>query len=370
MSGDGRPTKARIFKLKSAPQRKAETPPPVTTEGDPIYVQFNPTSLRIQRNNDTSGGATTRAQRRQQPNEGHATLSLDLEFDTAEGGPRGQPQDVRELTGRLRQFAEPPTGNPKGPTPRLRFEWGAFHFDGIVTSLAEEIDYFSPEGMPLRAKVSLSITGQDLAFEANKKGPGARADGATSSSGAGPGSLPSRRPNVAPSAQDGESLQQALSRLDLDPAAWRSAMAGLESPLDLAAGTALQVDTTATASAGIGSAAGFAAGASASAGFDARLGAAAGATGSVSASASAQAGAGFALSAVGGVAATVRGVAAADAEAGVAQARGSFAVPGPSLPAGVLSTRAGASASAHVDARAGTYGRGVPLKPPPRRRAP
>jgi hypothetical protein len=370
MSGEGRPTKARIFKLKATPQRKADTPPTVATEGDPIYVQFNPTSLRIQRNNDTSGGATTRAQRRQQPNEGHATLTMDLEFDTAEGGPRGEPQDVRELTGRIRQFVEPPPGKPKESTPRLRFEWGAFHFDGIVTSLTEEIDYFSAEGMPLRAKVSLSITGQDPAIEANRTGPGARADAAGGGADSGPGSPPSPTPDIAPSAQDGESLQQALSRLGLDPTAWRSAMAGLESPLNLAAGARLQVDTSASASAGIASSTGFGAGVSAGVGFDARLGAAASATATVSAGSSAQAEAGFALAAAGGVAATLRGVAAAEASVGEAQARGGFDVPGPRLPPGVVSASAAVSADQAVDVRASGYGRGVPLKPPPRQRAP
>jgi hypothetical protein len=372
VTGDGRPSKARIFRLKDTPARQANQPPLVTTEGEPIHVQFNPTSMRIQRNNDTSGGATTRAQRRQQPNEGHATLSLDLEFDTAEGGPGGSPLDVRSLTGELRQFAEPPDGKAKKAPPRMRFEWGTFHFDGIVSSLTEEIDYFSPDGMPLRAKVSLSITGQDAKFEANQTGQGARRDGSQGSGGAGPGGQPTTNPDRAAAAQDGESVQQALSRLGLDPAAWRSAMAGLDSPLGLTAGAQLAVDASASVSAGLGATAGFGAGAALSAGagvsasaqLDARVAAAATATGSVSVSA--QADAGFALSAAGGVAATARGIAVAEAQAGVATARASFAVPAPATPPGVLSAHASASASAEVDldVRASTYARGVPLKPP------
>lgn len=384
MSGDAHPTKAKIFRLKSPATQKSDAPPPVETDGEAIHVQFNPTSLRIQRTNDSSGGATTRAQRRQRANEGHATLSLDLEFDTAEGGPGGQQLDVRTLTQQVRQFAEPPSGGKAtAAPPRMRFEWGTFRFDGIVSSLTEEIDYFAPDGMPLRAKVSLSITGQDPAFEANQSGAGARTD-RSDSSGAGPGSTPSSTPDRATSAQDGESVQQALSRLGLDPAAWRSAMAGLDSPLGLAAGAQVQVDGSASVSAGLGATAGFSAGVSAGASFpagvaaglqvgsgvDARVAAAAGATGSVAASAAAVAAAGFALSAAGGVSATTRGIAAARADAGVAVARASFAVPGPARAVGVLSAQAGAGAfaTAAVDARASTYGRGVPLKPPARLR--
>jgi hypothetical protein len=307
MSGEERPAKAKIFKLADTPAASAHQPPRVTVDGPAINVQFNPTSLRIERRNDTSGGATTRAQRRQQPNEGHATLSLDLEFDSAEGDADGRPLDVRTLTHQLRQFAEPPAGGGKKAPPRMRFVWGTFQFDGIVNSLTEEIDYFSPEGMPLRAKLSMSIAGQDLAFEANQRSPGSRTDESPGGGGSGPGSAPSRTPDVAAAAQDGESVQQALSRLGLDPSAWRAAMAGLESPLGLAAGAQLQVDATASLSAGLGAGVGLGVGLGVGAGvgatvgvgvgtaLEARVGAAATATTSVSFSAQAQAG--FALSA-------------------------------------------------------------------------
>ena len=177
-------------------------------------MQFNPTSLKLDRNNDTSGGATTRAQRRNQPNEGHATLTLELEYDTAEGGPDGQPLDVRTPTQEVRQFAEPPPDAPK-KAPPLRFLWGQFSFDGIVTRVGEEIDYFDSTGRALRAKVSLSITGQDPALESNAKGSAARTDRHTSQGDTGPGSTPAKNPDTALDAQDGESVQQAMSRAGL-----------------------------------------------------------------------------------------------------------------------------------------------------------
>lgn len=423
---DELPAKAVIYRLTIIKAGTAEQPPTVRTDGDAIPVQFNPASMKIERNNDTSGGATTRAQRRQMPNEGHALLTLELEYDTAEGGPDGQPLDVRMRTQDLRQFAEPPKNDPKKAPPPLRFIWGQFHFDGIVTRYSEDLDYFDGHGMALRAKVSLTITGQDPALASNAAGAGARTDeGSVPPGGAqnatGPGSPPARTPDTAADAQDGESVQQALTRLGLDPAAWRSAMSGLSSPLGLTAGVQLQVDASVTAGAGLGVTAGFSAGvtagasvglsAAASAGLSAAvtagisagtattagLGVSAGAVttaGTVGASATADAG--FALAAAGGIDAAAQGILAAQVDAGVAGARGSFAVPGSAAAAPDLSGGASAQASAtaslsrsagaqgaatagaggsagtvvrdraQVDVRAVTFGRGVPLKPPVR----
>ncbi len=413
-ASDERPAKAKLYKLTETPNGSADKPPRVSVSGAAIPVQFNPTSLKLDRTNDTSGGATTRAQRRNRPNEGHATLTLDLEFDTAEGGPDGRPLDVRAKTADVRQFAEPSKDNPKGAPPRIRFEWGTFRFDGIVTRLGEEIDYFSSDGLPLRAKLSLTITGQDALFESNATGPGSRTDqGSTAPGGApastGPNAGPARNPSQTVPAQDGESMQQLLSRLNADPAGWRSAMAGLSSPLGLQAGFAVQLGASAAVSGGIGVSAGFAAGldvsAGAGAGISAGFGVAAGggitagagvsagtgaaisagATAGVGVSAggtvgfAAEAEAGFALSAGGGVAAVVGRTLGRQAELAASRTRGTFEVPAVSAAAsGSATSAASASASADasasasasisfpvsaVDPRAVSYGYGVPLRP-------
>jgi hypothetical protein len=418
-ASDERPAKAKLYKLTETPNGSADRPPRVSVSGAAIPVQFNPTSLKLDRTNDTSGGATSRAQRRNRPNEGHATLTLDLEFDTAEGGPDGQPLDVRTKTADVRQFAEPSKDNPKGAPPRIRFEWGTFRFDGIVTRLGEEIGYFSSDGLPLRAKLSLTITGQDALFESNATGPGTRTDQGSSAPGGapastGPNAPPTRNPTQTVPAQDGESMQQLLSRLNADPTGWRSAMAGLSSPLGLQAGFAVQLGASASVGGGIGVSAGFAAGldvsAGAGAGVSAGIGVAAGggisagagasagigvaAGGGVSAGAGVSAGgtvgfaaeadAGFALSAGGGVAAVVGRTLGRQAELAASSARGTFEVPAVSASA---SASAGASVSASapvsaggstsasvtaaasafpvsaVDPRAVSYGYGVPLRP-------
>jgi hypothetical protein len=335
-----------------------------------------------------------RATRRNRPNEGHATLSVELEFDTAEGGPDGFPLDVRKLTQNVRQFIEPPKDAPKKAPPRIRFEWGAFRFDGIVTHLGEEIDYFDTHGTALRAKVTLSITGQDPAFEANVSGPGARDDKAATKPGAtqnstGPNAPPTSNPTQAVAAQGGESVQQLLSRQGADPATWRSAMAGLTSPLDLAAGTPVQLGPSATVDAGIGVTAGFSAGAGIGDVTSADSSTGASADGTVGFAA--EASVGFALSAGGGVAAAVGRTLSRAAEQAIANARGSFDVPGsaaagpeasggvspggvsgavsPGGPGGVVSPGGAGGAGGPqstapvVDPRAVSYGLGVPLRP-------
>lgn len=373
-----------------------------------LPVQFNPTSLKITRqNNADQGGATTRAQRRQTPSQQPATLSFDLEYDTAEGDDKGDPKDVRELTDAVRQFVEPPKDKPSGPAPRVRFVWGSFHFNGIVTQVTEDLDYFDTYGRPLRAKVSLTITEQNLKFEGKVEGAGARSNRSATPpgggpAGTGPGSGPTANPARAAVAQAGESVQQMLSRLDADPAAWRSAMTGLGSPLTLAAGAQVQLGAQVSAGGGIGISAGFAAGAEvsataslsgalgiagsagfgasagvgvsggvgASAGFGTSVGlgvsAGLGAGGSVGLSAGASAGftagasavvsgevaAGFALAEAGGVAASLNLVVTAQADAAVGQARASFGVP-------QATTRPPAPV---VDPRAGSYGRSIPLR--------
>ena len=382
--------KAILQRLKEIPGGGADQPPRVVPDeqGD-FPVQFNPTSLKITRqNNIDQGGATTSTQRRQTPSQQPATLSFDLEYDTAEGDEKGDPKDVRELTEAVRQFVEPPEDQPSDPPPRVRFIWGAFAFTGIVNQLTEDLDYFAADGTPLRAKMSLTITEQNLKFEAEAQGAGARSSSDATPpgggpAGTGPGSAPTANPVLAAVAQAGESLQQLLSRLDADPATWRAAMAGLDSPLSLQAGAQIQLGAKISAGGGIGISAGFAAEAqvggtaslagalgfagSAGLGVSAGLGlpAGLGAGGSVGLSAASSVGfaagasavvpqevaAGFALAEGGGVAASLNVVVAAQADAAVSQVRASFEVP-----------RATRLPTIIVDPRTQSYGRSIPLR--------
>jgi Contractile injection system tube protein len=382
-------------------------------------VQFNPTSLKIsQQNNVDAGGATTMTQRRQNPSSQSSTLSFDLEFDTAEEIGDGGPVDVRTKTMIIRQFTEPAGNKGKDPPPLLKFIWGTFTFVGIVTQLTEDIDLFSPEGRPIRAKVSVTVKEVRLDIEAKTAGAGARTGesatppGEPNPASGAPGTPPAPNPDTAALAQLGESLQQLLARLNADPATWRAAMAGLDSPLALAAGAQVQLSAGASAGLGLAGTAGFAAGlavggtaslagalgVSGGIGIGGGIGvsgeigvgggvaggggfgvsAGAGVTGGLVAAEGVSAGgglavggvaaAGFALAEGGGVVASAHIVATAEAEASVQVARASFEVPvvsagaSASVSAGVSSRAAVGVRVPPVDPRTQTYGQGIPLR--------
>lgn len=373
-------TLVRLLKTPGKGKNARDTVAP-DPKFEPFKVQFNPTSLKISRqNNVDKGGSTTRTQARQNPSTQSATLSFDLEYDTAEGDGAGAAADVRTRTQQIRQFVEPNDDRPGDPPPPVRFIWGTFHFSGIVSQVTEDLDYFSPHGMPLRAKLSVVITEQDPKWEANVTGPGtltAKAATRPGEAGAksGLGAAPPSKPDSTAAAQAGESLQQMLARLGADPATWRAAMAGLGSPLSLAAGAQVQLSAGISASAGIGMSAGFAAGAQlggvaslgAALGVSgvANLGAGAGvsAVGGLSAGAgfsvSAEMTAGFALAAGGGVSASLNTVLSARAAAETSAARGAFEVPAASARAAL------SSAPAPVDPRTQTFGMSIPLRARP-----
>ncbi|MFF0014115.1 hypothetical protein [Streptomyces sp. NPDC005374] len=367
---------ATIQQLKKAHGAKGSDPPGYTPDGDAVEVQFNPTSLRLQYQNTRDiGGKTVKTVARQYFSVTPAVLSFDLEYDSAEevdagsGAGTNQPFDVRRLTAAVRHFARPGATGLKAP-PVLRFSWGQFAFDGIVTQITEELDYFAPDGTPLRAKLSISVTEQDPAYEGNIIGPGGRDDKAASvpgnqqpsqvsdDTGTAPGHRGTTKPEKVETAQDGESAQQLAARIGGDPAAWRSLMNGLQSPLGLPAGAPVQVGPELTTDAGVGRAAGYAAGVGSSVteALAQALGLAApvpsgpapaGAPGALEA-------AGFALSQAGGIARAVRTVTAEATGQASAAARAAFAAP-------AQATVSTVDADA-VDPRSLTYGRAIPLR--------
>lgn len=369
-------TYATLSPLKEAKGSTKDEPLYEPEPGKSFPVQFNPTSLKLSRsNNIDKGGSTTNTQKRQMPSVQPATLAFDLEFDTAEGGDDGQPQDVRERTMDVRQFTEPVKGEGGKPPPRVRFQWGKFIFDGIVTQLTEDLDYFSPDGMALRAKLSITITEQNPSWESNVVGAGARTPPAGQSAGtarptaaggptaqpavpgAGPGASPTPNPLSTALAKAGESVQQLLSRLDADPATWRTAMGGLGSPLALQAGAQVQLGASASVSAGLGAGGGFTASAGVNDQVQLRAALGMGGLASSGGGVSGGADAGFVLAEAGGLGRASAGVRAQASASAQADARAAFAVP--QLNAGV---HAEAHAEVTVDPRSLAYGHGVPLR--------
>ncbi|MEA2195587.1 MAG: hypothetical protein QOG42_2021, partial [Solirubrobacteraceae bacterium] len=254
------------------------------TEGTALAVQFNPSSLRIQLTNHTQGPRDPTGPA-EQTTGGTATLTLDLHFDSADEGTTDSPVNVRKRTSQVAQYLTPQKGNKEAP-PRVRFQWGEVIFEGVMTSMSEDLDLFAESGVPLHAKVSITIEGQDPSFESGATGPasatgagatppgggafgagggvglgmsagfgaaiGGRVDlpqlsiGGGISGGLGGGLSIGLSASVSGGfgtpgvgvALDGESPSAFAARMGLDPAAWRALAApGGVGGLSLAAGT-------------------------------------------------------------------------------------------------------------------------------------
>ncbi len=156
--------------------------------GTPFPVHFNPTSLvySIENSSAKQSGAPKTTQFGAQFS---AKLTMDLQFDSTDSG-----SDVRDYTNKVAYLMQPQgsasanTLNnppaaansdgeartaPANAPPIVIFQWGTYQFQGIIDSFKETIDFFSAEGVPLRAMVSLGMSRQDLVLEkgADVSGP-------------------------------------------------------------------------------------------------------------------------------------------------------------------------------------------------------
>ena len=129
-----------------------------------IPVHFNPESLDITYTNTVQKG--NRNQPAQVVNETTAKLSMELIYDTSLKG-----TDVRADTHKIASMMD-----PAQQTPRRRsadgvkvpaiviFRWGTILFEGYIDSYKERVEFFSSEGVPLRAVVTISLTQQQRSF--------------------------------------------------------------------------------------------------------------------------------------------------------------------------------------------------------------
>ncbi|MCE2909228.1 MAG: LysM peptidoglycan-binding domain-containing protein [Betaproteobacteria bacterium] len=188
-------TKARLVELD---ERQQEV-------GQPVTVQFNPDSLKlsfanqIQNSNPASGGGgeaggsasggdqASGTSGRQFVGAGTTKLTVQLWFDANGGGDGERVDDVRKLTQKVIYFIRPkelPSDRTKFVPPGVRFAWGSFTFDGLVDSIEETIEFFSPEGKPLRASIALGLSQQTILL--NQLGDGARPPGTPRGPGVNP----------------------------------------------------------------------------------------------------------------------------------------------------------------------------------------
>lgn len=256
------------------------------TDGDgaaqTVPVDFNPASLdhTITLNTQGEGG-----QAQQAAGVASAKLNLELLFDTTDSG-----EDVRTKTNRVEAMLRPQAGTagadaPRQAPPMVTFEWGAFKFAGVVDSLRQTMDFFAPNGLPLRAAVTLSMSQPNYQFDQR---------GATGSQGNVDQSL------ILP---DGDPSELAAAAGDPSAARGIASANGLES-LRGSAGVAVAIGGGVS----IGAAAGFSAGAGANAGLGVDFGFGGAASAGVS----------------GGVGAGFSGGFGAGASAGVSASAGAF----------------------------------------------
>ena len=124
-------------------------------KGKEIVVHFNPVSLQYTVTNTLDKGQGNNT--KQYVSQSTGKLTMDLIFDTTHNG-----EDIRIHTDRVARFMEPDEN--KIP-PIVLFTWGAYQFQGMAESYKETIDFFAPNGVPLRASVNLTLSRQDKVFE-------------------------------------------------------------------------------------------------------------------------------------------------------------------------------------------------------------
>jgi hypothetical protein len=202
--------------------------------GKSVSVQFNPESMKVSFANQIvqpqGGDQAAGNAGRQFVGAGTTKLAMTLWFDVT-AMTDAPLDDVRRLTADVVHFITPKpstSDSSKLAPPGLRFSWGSFLFDGMVESLEETLEFFSPEGKPLRAQVALTVSQQKI-FVASFQGEG-RAG---------------RRPGQHPftPARAGDSVA-GLAAAHGKGADWQGIAAanGIEDPLRLAPGALIDLN--------------------------------------------------------------------------------------------------------------------------------
>src|SRR5262249_33959435 len=89
---------------------------------------------------------------------GTTEVNLELLFDVTLGGSDLEASDVRALTGPLWELAENPHEQDGTQPPVVRFIWGKqWNIAGVITAIAQRLEYFAEDGTPRRSWVSLRM---------------------------------------------------------------------------------------------------------------------------------------------------------------------------------------------------------------------
>ncbi|MCB8983624.1 MAG: LysM peptidoglycan-binding domain-containing protein [Ardenticatenaceae bacterium] len=188
-----------------------------------VEVHFNPQTLKLKFANQNTGGDQPNGASAQNVGNLTSDLTVELLFDTTETG-----SDVRELTKKVAYFIMPKEEGNRTP-PRTRFQWGSLVFEGIADALEETLDYFSAEGVPMRATLSLTLKSDNIVFLIDKlKGNGRSPSAPTPGTGI---------TTPLQSARPGDSITSLAGRAGLS-ANWKAIAAAnnIDDPLRLQAG--------------------------------------------------------------------------------------------------------------------------------------
>ncbi|MDX6527770.1 MAG: hypothetical protein QOH41_60 [Blastocatellia bacterium] len=236
-----------------------------------VTAQFNPETLRITYGaqvaltQSKTASPTAASGQGDQPGStphqrtgpGSKRLSVQLWFDVTAVLPQDAENvsDVRELTERVAYFInekKPPSGNgPAEAPPLVRFQWGTLNFTGVMDSLDESLEFFSTEGVPLRASMNIGISQGEVLSPPERSG-GSTA-GLNLSAGIGIGVSASLGAGTQPLAQAeaGVSLQAMASASFGGEADWQSIASanGIENPRLLQPGQLINMNARASSSA-------------------------------------------------------------------------------------------------------------------------
>jgi hypothetical protein len=176
---------------------------------------------------------------------------------------------VRNITERIARLIQADGDNA---ATNVRFVWGSFTFQGIITSIEETLDYFAEDGTPLHATVSLTLDMNEVDRASNRRSSGGGAGNGASagvgaaagiaasagvsagiglsagasagiSAGASAGISAGAAVGTSPLtfAQEGESLQSLAGRAGINWKATASAN-NIENPRQLQAGAVLNLN--------------------------------------------------------------------------------------------------------------------------------
>lgn len=123
----------------------------------PIPVMFNPPEYQLQKTNQYAevGIPGLGSSLLQFVKGGTQTLTMELFFDTTDLG-----IDVRAFTGLVIALID--VNSDTHAPPRLIFVWGTLIFPCVLESVTQRFDYFNALGLPLRARLSVTLKGNDL----------------------------------------------------------------------------------------------------------------------------------------------------------------------------------------------------------------